>query len=106
MLVSPDAAFEKVDIPAWDLFFPVAALCAAPVVQGEGLARLARGLLFASAALALAGMAGVPLATMNVRNIGIIGYVVLFPIAAVLLAIVWQRACARSAALCLPADRC
>ncbi len=86
------------DILAWDFFFPVAALCAAPIVQGAGLASLARVLLFSSAALAFAGMAGVPLANMNVRNIGIIGYVVLFPTATLLLAVVWQRARAQSAA--------
>ena len=85
------------DIFAWDFFFPIAALCAAQIVQGKGLARLARGLLFSSSALAFAGMAGVPLSDMSVRNIGVIGYVVLFPTATVLLAIVWQRAHGQSA---------
>jgi hypothetical protein len=35
---------------------------------------------------------------MNIRNIGIIGYVVLFPIATVMLAIVFKREAARGAA--------
>jgi hypothetical protein len=32
---------------------------------------------------------------MNVRNIGIVGYVVLFPIAALLLAVVFRREASR-----------
>ncbi len=80
------------DILAWDVFFPVAALCAAAVTQGAGRARVARRLLYASVVFAFAGLAGVPLADMSIRNVGIIGYAVLFPIAAVLLAVDWQRA--------------
>ena len=40
----------------------------------------------ASAVLAFLGLLGVPLANMNVRNVGIVGYAVLFPIAASLAA--------------------
>jgi ABC-type transport system involved in cytochrome c biogenesis permease component len=79
------------DILAWDVFFPLAAVLGALVVQGSGLARLARALLFGSVALAFIGLAGVPLSDMNVRNIGIIGYVVCFPIAAVLLGLLCWR---------------
>lgn len=78
------------DILAWDVFFPLAALFAALAIRGGGLRGLARSLLFASAALAFAGLAGVPLANMNVRNIGIIGYVLVYPIAALLLSIVFR----------------
>lgn len=83
------------DVLAWDAFFPLAALCAALAIQGSGLAGLARRLLYASAALALVGLAGVPLGNMNVRNIGIVGYVVPFPIATFLLAIVFRRDASR-----------
>jgi hypothetical protein len=86
----PSVAYT-LDILAWDVFFPLAALCAALAIQGSGLAGLARRLLYASAALALIGLAGVPLGNMNVRNIGIVGYVVLFPIASFLLAAVFRR---------------
>jgi hypothetical protein len=86
------------DILAWDVFFPLAALCAALAIQGTGLAGLARTLLFASAALAFSGLAGVPFANMNLRNIGILGYVGLYPIAAVLLAVVFRREATRGAA--------
>ncbi|NJK64409.1 MAG: hypothetical protein HC921_18500 [Synechococcaceae cyanobacterium SM2_3_1] len=86
------------DILAWDIFFPLAALCAAGAVHGIGLAGIARRLLYGSATLALIGLAGVPMDNMNIRNVGIIGYVVLFPIAAALLAIVFQSEGTRGAA--------
>lgn len=90
----PSVAYS-LDILAWDVFYPLAALCAALAIQGPGLASLARRLLYASAALALIGLAGVPLGNMNVRNIGIVGYAVLFPIASFLLAVVFRRGAAR-----------
>jgi hypothetical protein len=86
----PSVAYA-LDILAWDVFFPLAALCAASAVPGPGLATAARVLLWASAALAFAGLAGVPLADMKIRDIGIVGYVVLFPMAAVLMAILFGR---------------
>jgi len=70
------------DILAWDVFFPVAALFAAAAIQGRGLARFVRIQLFVSAVISFSGLIGVALADMAVRNIGIIGYAVLFPIAA------------------------
>ena len=86
------------DILAWDLFFPLAALFAALAVHGAGTARLVKALLYASAVLSFIGLAGVPVGNMNIRNIGIIGYVVLFPIAAVLLARISGHQQAQSAA--------
>jgi hypothetical protein len=86
----PSLAYS-LDILAWDFFFPLAAICAALAVSGSGLATAVRVLLFSSATLALAGLVGVPLEDMNIRNIGIIGYVVLFPIAALLLVILFGR---------------
>lgn len=79
------------DILAWDIFFPLAALSAAGALDGVGLAGRARNFLFGSAILAFVGLAGVPMDNMNIRNIGILGYVVLFPIAALMLAIVFKR---------------
>lgn len=86
----PSVAYA-LDILAWDVFFPLAALCAACSVPGIGLARLARRCFFASAILAFAGLVGVPMANMSARNVGIIGYAVLFPIAAFLLALHLRR---------------
>jgi len=90
----PSLAYA-LDILAWDVFFPLAALCAALTVSGPGLANGARSLFFASSALSLVGLAGVPLGNMNVRNIGIVGYVVLFPVAAVLMAVRFRRDAAK-----------
>ena len=90
----PSLAYA-LDILAWDVFFPFAALCAALTVPGPGLAYGARSLFFASAAFSLLGLAGVPLGNMNVRNMGIVGYVVLFPVAAVLMAVLFQRDAAK-----------
>ena len=86
----PSVAYA-LDVLAWDVFFALAALFGALVVQASGVARLARALLLASAALAFIGLAGVPLTNMNIRNIGIIGYVFCYPIAAVLLAVIFWR---------------
>ncbi len=92
----PSVAYA-LDILAWDVFFPLAALFAALCVRGTGLAGLIRGLLFASAGLTFFGLLGVPLANMNIRNVGIIGYAVLFPIAAAFSAVVFHRAGGQSA---------
>ena len=81
----PSVAYA-LDILAWDIFFPLAVGLAAQAIAGAGLAALVRRLLRASAALAFIGLAGVPLSNMQVRNIGIIGYAALFPVASALLA--------------------
>lgn len=91
----PSVAYS-LDILAWDFFFPLAALSAAATVPGTGLAGAVRRLLYASAFLSFLGLAGVPLADMQVRNAGIIGYVVLFPAAAALLAILWWKTLRKS----------
>lgn len=82
------------DILAWDFFFPLAVLCAALAVRGRAEARWARTLLFASAGLAFVGLLGIPTANMSIRNVGIVGYVLLFPWAAVLLAGAFERSAA------------
>lgn len=63
------------DILAWDIFFALSMLFAALVFTEGRLEKTVRILMFASGILSLAGLIGVPLADMNVRNIGIIGYV-------------------------------
>jgi len=74
------------DILAWDFFFPLAALFVALALRGEVKHRNAQRLFFASALVSLLGLAGVPLENMYIRNIGIIGYVLLFPMATALIA--------------------
>jgi hypothetical protein len=80
------------DILAWDILFPLSALFAACVFEGSRLANWIRGLLGVSGVLALAGLSGVVSGDMQLRNIGIIGYVGVFPIAALLLAILFAKA--------------
>lgn len=92
----PSVAYA-LDILAWDLFFPIAALFAALSIQGAGLSSAVRRLMYLSAALALVGLAGVPLGNMQVRNIGIIGYAVLFPTAAAVMMLVFSRGKSASA---------
>jgi hypothetical protein len=71
---------------------PLSVLSAAPVFGGSRLATSIRVLLIASGVLALGGLSGVIVGDMQLRNIGIVGYVGVFPVAAVLLAILFYRA--------------
>lgn len=79
------------DILAWDVFFAISVLFAAPVFSGNRLAMSIRVLLVASGALALAGLSGVIFGDMQLRNIGIIGYAGVFPVVSLLLAILFHR---------------
>lgn len=74
------------DILAWDVFFPLSVLCLVPVFGGDRLRTAIRVLLAVSGVLAAGGLAGVALDDMSVRNIGIVGYAVVYPAAAVLVA--------------------
>jgi hypothetical protein len=80
------------DILAWDVFFALAVLCAAPAFKGGGLAGLIRALLVTSGMLALAGLSGVAAGDMRLRGIGIVGYVGVFPVAVGLMALLFRRA--------------
>ena len=73
------------DILAWDVFFGISMLCLVPVFGGSRLSRAIRVLLLASGVIAIAGLVGVVLDDMSVRNIGIVGYAVVYPVAAVLI---------------------
>ena len=79
------------DILAWDIFFAVAILFTAPVFSGSRLTAWIRGLMIASGVLSLAGLSGVVLGSMQWRNIGIVGYVPVFLVVVVLLAILFRR---------------
>jgi hypothetical protein len=79
------------DILAWDVFFALAVLFSAPVFSGSPLARWIRWLLILSGILALAGLIGVVTGDMGLRNIGIVGYSGVFPVAALLLALLFHR---------------
>lgn len=86
----PSVAYA-LDILAWDWFFALSMLFAAPVFKGGRLEIAVRILMIVSGVLSLAGLIGVPLADMQVRNIGIIGYAVAAPVGFLLLAIVFGR---------------
>ncbi len=79
------------DAMAWDFFFPLSMFFAAPVFRERRLARWVRGLMLASGALALAGLSGVATGDMQLRNIGILGYVGVFPAVAALLGVLFYR---------------
>ena len=80
------------DILGWDVFFPLSILFAAPVFWGSRLATWIRVLMIASGVLALAGLSGVVANDMQLRNIGIVGYVGVFLLVATLLAVLFYRA--------------
>jgi len=85
------------DILAWDVFFALGVLFAAPVFSGSRLAASIRALMIASGVLSLAGLSGVVVGDMRLRMIGVVGYAGAFPIAALLLAIFFYRATPREA---------
>jgi hypothetical protein len=87
----PSVAYA-LDILGWDVFFPFSMLFAAPVFRGSRLAVWTRVLMIASGALALAGLSGVVVGDMQLRNIGIVGYVGVFLVVAASLAVLFYRA--------------
>ena len=92
----PSVAYA-LDILAWDGFFALAVLFAAPVFGGSRLATSIRALLAASGVLALAGLSGVVVGDMRLRNIGIVGYAGVFPVAAALMSLLFRRTTPRAA---------
>lgn len=86
----PSVAYT-LDILAWDWFYALSMLFAAPVFKAGRLEQTVRILMLVSGVLSLAGLLGVPLGDMQVRNIGIIGYVVVSPVVFLLLGIVFAR---------------
>jgi hypothetical protein len=86
----PSIAYA-LDILAWDVFFPLAVLSTAPVFSGSRLARSIRALMIVSGVLALGGLSGAIVGDMRLRNIGIAGYAGVFPVAALVMAILFYR---------------
>jgi hypothetical protein len=71
-----------VDVVAWDLLLGLSLLFAAAVFTGRRYRAVRRGLLL-SAVLCLAGLVGPAIDVIAWRGIGILGYVVVFPVACV-----------------------
>jgi len=87
----PSVAYA-LDILGWDFFFALSMLFAAPVFAGSRLAASIRVLMITSGVLALAGLSGVVAGDMQLRNIGIVGYLGVFLVVAGLLAVLFYRA--------------
>jgi hypothetical protein len=79
------------DILAWDWFFALSMLFAAPVFREGRLEKTVRVLMIISGVLSLVGLIGVPLADMQVLSIGILGYGVATPVVFLLLGVVFGR---------------
>jgi len=79
------------DILAWDVFFALSVLFAAPAFTGSRLTAAIRVLLIASGVLSLGGLSGAIVGDMRLRNIGVVGYAGVFPVVAVLLALLFHR---------------
>jgi hypothetical protein len=86
----PSVAYA-LDILGWDIFFALAVLFAAPVFAGSRLATWIRWLMVTSGVLALAGLSGVATGDMQLRNIGIVGYVPVFLVVVALLGVLFYR---------------
>jgi hypothetical protein len=63
----PSVAYA-LDILAWDVFFALSMLFAAPVFSGSRLSAWIRALMVASGSLALVGLSGVVAGDMRLRN--------------------------------------
>jgi hypothetical protein len=80
-----------VDIVAWDIFFGLALLFAAPVFHAAGQVAVRNGLLIAGA-MSLAGIIGPAVNHIALRQIGIIGYAVVWPIVCIPLSKAFRQA--------------
>ncbi|KAB2877460.1 hypothetical protein F9K33_16375 [bacterium] len=85
----PSIAYT-LDILAWDWFFALSMLFAAPIFKSGRLEIAVRSLMIVSGLLSLAGLIGVPLADMQIRMIGVIGYAVVTPFLFLFLGIVFK----------------
>ena len=74
------------DVLAWDFFFGFFAVFLALSFERTGMELWIGLLLLLSGFLAFAGLVGATVGDMSIRNVGIIGYVGVFPLAAVLIA--------------------
>ena len=85
----PSVAYA-LDILAWDFFFALSMFVAAPCLAAVGSPSI-RVLMIVSGVLALAGLSGVVASDMQLRNIGIVRYLVLFLVVAGLLGVLFYR---------------
>jgi hypothetical protein len=79
-----------VDVVAWDIFFALALLFAAPVFHAAGQMAVRNGLLIAGV-MCLVGIIGPAVNHIALRQIGIIGYAIVWPIVCVPLSKAFQQ---------------
>jgi hypothetical protein len=90
-----------IDIVAWDIFFGLALLFAAPVFHAAGHIAVRNGMLLAGA-MSVAGIVGPAANHIALRQIGIVGYAIIWPIVCLPLSRVFQRQPAAAAAAAAP----
>jgi hypothetical protein len=76
---------------AWDVFLGLALLFAAPVFDAGGPHRTVRRSLWVGGALCLAGTVGPAVGHMRLQLLGVLGYAVVLPVIASLLARLFVR---------------
>lgn len=86
------SVFFALDLLAWDLFLGLSLLFAAPVFKGDGLQAAVRMALILAGTLCVGGILGPALGDLRFQLVGITGYAGVFPIACLLLAILFGRA--------------
>ena len=79
------------DVLAWDWFFALSFLFASIVFKNGRLEKFVRTLMILSGSLSLAGLIGVALGNMQIRNIGIVGYAVVAPVVFLLIGKILSR---------------
>jgi hypothetical protein len=87
----PSSVAYALDILAWDWFFALSMLCAAPLFREGKLEKVVRILMIVSGVLCLVGLISVPFADMLTLRVGIIGYGVVAPVVFLLLGMVFGR---------------
>jgi hypothetical protein len=86
------SVFFALDLLAWDLFLGFSLLFAAPAFRGDGLEAAVRLALIFSGALCVTGILGPALGDLHFQLLGIAGYAAAFPLACLLMAILFGRA--------------
>lgn len=87
----PSVAYA-LDILAWDWFLGLAMLFAVPVFSGnDRLGASIRATLILGGVLSIAGVVGPAFGNINLRWIGQVGYEAVFPVACLLIAILFRR---------------
>ena len=82
---------QALDFFAWDWFFALSMLLAAPVFRGGKLENAVRALMVLTAVLCLLGLVWLPVSPAQANTIGIIGWGVAGPIVFLLLANLFTR---------------